>query len=138
MVHRVLQECLDKNIKVDKKMEEKCKHCSDRERKAMETERAGNKYKQVEFMQKYLGEDFDGIISGVASFGFFVETVLHKCEGMVTIRDLSDYDEFRLDESDYALIGVRTGKKFRMGDAVKIQVAAANLDKRQLDYHWLP
>ena len=138
MVHRVLQECLDKNIKVDKKMEEKCKHCSDRERKAMETERAGNKYKQVEFMQNYLGEDFDGIISGVASFGFFVETVLHKCEGMVTIRDLSDYDEFRLDESDYALVGVRTGKKFRMGDAVKIQVAAANLDKRQLDYHWLP
>ncbi len=52
-------------------MEEKCKHCSERERKAMETERAGNKYKQVEFMQQYLGEDFEGIISGVASFGFF-------------------------------------------------------------------
>ena len=138
MVHRILQECLDKNIKVDKKMEEKCKHCSDKERKAMETERAGNKYKQVEFMQNYLGDDFDGIISGVASFGFFVETALHKCEGMVTIKDLSDFDEFRLDESDYALVGVRTGKKFRMGDAVRIKVAAANLDKRQLDYHWLP
>jgi ribonuclease R len=137
LVHRVLQDCLDKNIHPDKKMEEKCSHCSERERKAMETERAANKYKQVEFMQDYLGHEFDAVVSGVASFGFFVETVLHKCEGLVSIRDISDYDEFRLDETDYALVGVRTGQKFRMGDAVKIQVAAANLDKRQLDYHWV-
>jgi len=138
MVHRILQECLDKNLKLDKKMEEKCKHCSERERKAMETERAGNKYKQVEFMQQYLGEDFEGIISGVASFGFFVETVLHKCEGMVTVRDLSEYDDFKLDEADYALVGLRTRHKFRMGDKVTIKVVAANLSKRQLDYHWVP
>lgn len=138
IVHRVLQECLDKKVNMDNKMEEKCKHCSERERKAMETERAANKYKQVEFMMDYLGEEFDGVISGVAGFGFFVETVSHKCEGMVSIRDLSDFDEFRLDETDYALVGVRTGQKFRMGDAVRIQVAAANLEKRQLDYHWVP
>ncbi len=137
MVHRILQECLDKNVKPDKKMDEKCKHCSDKERKAMEAERASNKYKQVEFMQDYLGEEFDGIISGVASFGFFVETVLHKCEGMVTVRDLCEFDEFKLDEADYALVGLHTGKKFRMGDAVKIKVVAANLEKRQLDYHWV-
>jgi ribonuclease R len=137
MVHRILQECLDKELKIDMKMEEKCKHCSDKERKAMEAERAGNKYKQVEFMQDYLGEEFDGIISGVAGFGFFVETVLHKCEGMVTVRDLAEFDEFKLDDADYALVGVRTGKKFRMGDALKIKVVAANLEKRQLDYHWV-
>ncbi len=138
MVHRILQECLEKNLKLDKKMDERCKHTSDRERKAMEAERAGNKYKQVEFMKNYLGEEFDGIISGVASFGFFVETVLHKCEGMVTARDLSDYDDFRLDEADYALVGLRTGQKFRMGDMVRIKVVAANLSKRQLDYEWMP
>jgi ribonuclease R len=138
MVHRILQECLDKNLKLDKKMEEKCKHCSDRERKAMEAERAGNKYKQVEFMQQYLGDSFEGIISGVASFGFFVETVLHKCEGMVTVRDLSEYDDFRLDETDYALVGLRTQRKFRMGDKVMIKVVAANLGRRQLDYQWIP
>jgi ribonuclease R len=138
MVHRILQECLEKDLKPDKKMEEKCRHCSDRERKAMEAERAGNKYKQVEFMQSYLGEEFDGIISGVAAFGFFVETVLHKCEGMVTVRDLSDYDDFRLDETDYALVGLRTKQKFRMGDMVRIKVVAANLTKRQLDYEWVP
>lgn len=137
MVHRLLQYCLDKDFKIDQKMEEKCKHCSDRERKAMEAERAGNKYKQVEFMQNYLGEEFDGIISGVASFGFFVETVLHKCEGMVTVRDLSEFDEFKHDDADYALVGMQTGKKFRMGDAVRIKVIAANLEKRQLDYHWV-
>jgi ribonuclease R len=135
MVHRILQECLDKNLKLDKKMDEKCKHCSDRERKA---ERAGNKYKQVEYMQQYLGEDFDGIISGVAAFGFFVETVLHKCEGMVTVRDLSEHDDFRLDETDYALVGLRTKRKFRMGDKVTVKVVAANLGKRQLDYMWVP
>jgi len=137
MAHRILQECLEKNLKLDKKMDEKCKHCSDRERKAMEAERASNKYKQVDFMQQYLGEEFEGIISGVAAFGFFVETVLHKCEGMVNVRDLSEYDDFRLDETDYALVGLRTKKKFRMGDAVTIKVVAANLGKRQLDYMWI-
>jgi len=138
MVHRILQECIDKHVKMDKKMEVKCKHCSDMERKAMECERAGNKQKQVEFMQSFVGDEFDGIISGVAAFGFWVETVAHKCEGLVSARDLSEFDDFRLDNADYALVGMRTGKKFRMGDLIKIKVVAANLDKRQLDYHWVP
>jgi ribonuclease R len=56
---------------------------------------------------------------------------------MVTVRDLSAYDDFRLDEADYALVGLRTGQKFRMGDAVRIKVVAANLSKRQLDYEWV-
>ncbi len=137
MVHRILLQCLEKDLKLDKKMDERCKHCSDRERKAMEAERAGNKYKQVEFMQNYIGQEFDGIISGVASFGFFVETVEHKCEGMVSARDLSEYDDFKLDEADYALVGLRTKQKFRMGDAVRVRVVAASLAKRQLDFEWV-
>jgi ribonuclease R len=56
---------------------------------------------------------------------------------MVTVRDLNEFDEFKLDDADYALVGMRTGKKFRMGDAVRIKVVAANLEKRQLDYHWV-
>lgn len=104
----------------------------------MEAERAGNKYKQVQYMQQFLGEEFDGIISGVSAFGFWVETVEHKCEGLVSIRDLSDYDEFRHDDTDYALVGVRTAKRFRMGDNIRIKIVAANLLKRQLDYHWVP
>ncbi|MBS1756287.1 MAG: ribonuclease R, partial [Bacteroidetes bacterium] len=74
MVHRILQQCIDKGLKPDKKMEEKCRHCSDRERSAMEAERAGNKYKQVEYMKQFIGDEFEGIISGIASFGFWVET----------------------------------------------------------------
>ncbi|MEO6489143.1 MAG: ribonuclease R [Ferruginibacter sp.] len=137
LAHRILQQCLEKNLKIDKKMEEKCKHCSDRERAAMESERAGNKYKQVQYMQQFLGEEFDGIISGVSTFGFWVETVEHKCEGLVSLRDLSDYDEFWHDDTDYALVGSRTGKKFKMGDKIKVKVVAANLTKRQLDYSWV-
>jgi ribonuclease R len=138
MVHRVLQEILENNIHPDKKMEEKCVHCSARERAAMEAERAGNKYKQVEFMMDKLGEDMEGVISGVSSFGFWVETVNEKCEGLVSIKDLSDYDDFRHDDADYALVGLRTGKKFRMGDKVEIKLVAANLEKRQLDFEWIP
>ncbi|MDB5252616.1 MAG: ribonuclease, partial [Flaviaesturariibacter sp.] len=137
MVHRVLQQILNDDIRIDKKMVEKCRLCSERERAAMEAERAGNKYKQVEFMRDYLGEDFDGVISGVSAFGFWVETVEHKCEGMVSIASLSDYDEFRLVQEDYMLVGARSGRKFRMGDKVRIKVIAANLEKRQLDYEWL-
>ncbi|HTD95200.1 MAG TPA: ribonuclease R, partial [Chitinophagaceae bacterium] len=137
MTHRILQEVLDNKPSPDKKMEEKCKHCSDKERAAMEAERAGNKYKQVQYMQKFVGEDFDGVISGVASFGFWVETVEHKCEGLVSVNSLLEYDEFRHQESDYALVGMRSGRKFRMGDKVRIKVVAANLGKRQLDYQWV-
>ena len=137
MVHRVLQSCLAGEPVIDKKMSEKCKHSSERERAAMECERASNKYKQVEYMRDYLGEEFEGIISGVTSFGFFVETVLQKCEGLVSISSLSDFDDFGLIEADYALVGRRSGRSFRMGDKVWIKVVAANLDKRQLDYEWV-
>ena len=138
MVHRILHEILENNVHPDKKMEQKCVHCSQRERAAMEAERAGNKYKQVEFMMDKLGEDMEGVISGVSSFGFWVETVNEKCEGLVSIKDLSDYDDFRHDDTDYALVGIRTGKKFRMGDKVEIKLVAANLEKRQLDFEWIP
>jgi len=137
IVHRILQQALEKNIRIDKKLEEKCKHCSERERAAMEAERAANKYKQVEYMQNFLGEEFEGVISGVASFGFWVETVEHKCEGLVSLNSLLDFDDFRHVETDYSLVGQRSGKKFRMGDKVWIKVVAANLTKRQLDYEWV-
>ncbi len=137
MVHRVLESCLEGAPIFDKKMEEKCKHSSDMERSAMDCERAGNKYKQVEFLKDYLGEEFLGVISGVAGFGFWVETVEHRCEGLVSINSLSDYDDFRLIEADYSLVGHRSGRKFRMGDKVFIKVVAANLSKRQLDFDWV-
>lgn len=136
-VHRILEQVLTNKVNPDKKLEEKCKHTSERERAAMEAERAANKYKQVQYMKNFLGEEFEGVISGVASFGFWVETVEHKCEGLVSVNSLLEYDEFRHVESDYCLVGQRSGKKFRMGDKVWIKVVAANLTKRQLDYEWV-
>jgi ribonuclease R len=88
-------------------------------------------------MRNFLGEEFEGVISGVAAFGFWVETIEHKCEGMVSITSLAEYDEFRLVQEDYCLVGARSGRKFRMGDKVRIKVIAASLDKRQLDYEWV-
>ena len=137
LVHRIIYDLLNDALEIDTKLEQKCKHCSERERAAMEAERAANKYKQVEFMKDYLGDEFDGVISGVAAFGFWVETIEHKCEGLVSINHLSDFDDFRLIESDYSLVGMRSGRKFKMGDKVRIKVVAANLTKRQLDYEWV-
>ncbi|MBM3413776.1 MAG: ribonuclease R [Bacteroidetes bacterium] len=137
LVHRILFSLLTQHPCVDKKMEEKCKHTSERERSAMEAERAANKYKQVQYMQNFLGEELVGVISGVAHFGFWVETIEHKCEGLVHLNSLSDYDDFRLVETDYCLIGLRSGRKFKMGDTLWIKVVAANLTKRQLDFEWV-
>lgn len=137
LVHRVMTQILEENLELDKKMEERCKHSSERERAAMESERAANKYKQVEYMKDFIGDLFDAVISGVSSFGFWAETTAHKCEGLVGLSSLLDYDDFVYYESDYALKGKRSGKAFRIGDAVKIKVIGANLSKRQLDYEWI-
>ena len=134
LVHRVLQEILDGAVKPAKNMEQMCRHCSDQERSAMEAERGANKYKQVEFMQDYIGEDFDAVISGVAAFGFWAETVEHKCEGMVSMADLAEFDDFVFMESEYCLVGQGSGIRFQIGDKLRVKVAAANLDKRQIDF----
>ncbi len=137
MVHRILEECLDGSVVVDKKMETKCKHSSERERAAMESERAANKYKQVEYLSSFVGDEFEGVISGVAAFGFWVETVLHKCEGLVSLSSLMEYDDFRLVEGEYCLAGRLSGRRFRMGDKITIKIISANLAKRQLDFEWV-
>lgn len=138
MVHRIVQQVIDNEVKPDKKMESKCNHCSERERKAMEAERLADKYKQVEFMSKHIGETFDALISGVAAMGFWAETIAHKCEGMISIADLAELDEFVFVETDYALVGSHTGKRFRIGDKVQIQVVRADLEKKQIDFDYVP
>ena len=137
LAHRILESCLKAKPIIDKKMEEKCKHCSERERAAMDAERAANKYKQVEYMKDFVGDEFEAVISGVAAFGFFAETVEQKCEGLVSVKDLNTYDDFRLIDGDYSLVGKRSGRKFRMGDKVTVKLVSANLDKRQLDFEWV-
>jgi ribonuclease R len=134
LVHRIVQQCLDKNFVIDKELEEKCTYTSAQERRAMTCERDSNKYKQVEFMSHRLGEKYRGVISGVTHFGFWVETIEHKCEGLVSVKNLLAYDVFAFQPDQYCLIGQRTKTKFTIGDEVEIIVAAANLDQRQLDF----
>jgi ribonuclease R len=134
LVHRILQECLENDIHPIKQLEQQCRHCSDQERRAMEAERAANKYKQVEYLQDHVGEDFEAVVSGVSNFGFWAETVEHKCEGMVSMGDLNTFDDFEVKEGEYAIVGRHTGIRFGIGDKVKIRVASADLDKRQLNY----
>ena len=134
MVHRLLTRYAGGGRNVDKdKYEEFCEHCSDMEQTAASAERASIKYKQVEFMNDHLGETFQGTISGVTEFGLYVEIDENKCEGMIPLRDLEgDYYDF--DENNYCLKGRRYHHCYNLGDSVKIQVARADLYRKQLDF----
>jgi ribonuclease R len=133
MVHRLLDHYLKGGeSKNENKYEARCKHSSEMERKAMEAEWASIKLKQVEFLSDKIGRIFDGVISGVAEWGIFVEIVENKCEGMVSMRELSD-DFYEYDEDNYRIAGKRTGRIFQLGDEVKVEIARVNLPKRQLD-----
>lgn len=134
MVHRLLTRYLagGRTAQADK-YEELCEHSSAMEQTAASAERASIKYKQVEFMGERIGNVYEGVISGVTEWGLYVEINENKCEGMVSMRDLgNDYYEF--DEKNYCLIGRRHHQKFSLGDPVKIKVARANLEKKQLDF----
>jgi len=134
MVHRMLHDYMNgAESKSRKKYENRCKHASDMEQRAIDAERASVKYKQVEFMQDKIGKEFDGIISGVTEFGIFVELIENKCEGLVATRDMMD-DFYEYDEENYSLNGRRTGKIYQLGDKVRIMVLRANLARKQLDF----
>lgn len=134
MVHRLLARYAEGGRSVDKvKTEEECRHDSDMEVLASNAERASIRYKQVEFMRDRLGEIYEGVISGVTEWGFYVELDDNMCEGLVPIRDLAD-DYYDLDEKNYCLIGRRHGVRYTLGDRVKVQVARADLERKQLDF----
>ncbi len=134
MVHRLLDRYLKGGRAVDcQKLEEQCKHSSEMEQLAANAERASIKYKQVEFMAEHVGEEYEGIISGVTEWGLYVELNENKCEGLVPVRDLAD-DYYDFDEKNYSLVGRRHNNRYRLGDEVKVKVARANLDKKQLDF----
>ncbi|MBK7215315.1 MAG: ribonuclease R [Bacteroidales bacterium] len=134
MVHRLLQWYLDGKPSANKEeYEQYCVHCSEMERKAMEAERASVKYKQAEYLMDKIGEEFDGLISGVSKWGIYVELTESKCEGMIPLRNMND-DYYYLDEENYRIIGQRSGKVYRLGDALKIKVKKIDLQKKQMDF----
>ena len=134
MVHRLLTKYQEGGRSANREhYEELCEHSSDMEQTAANAERDSIKYKMVEFMGDKLGQCFDGHISGIQSYGIYVEIDENHCEGMVPMHDLrGDYYEF--DEAHYCLIGRRHHSKYQLGDPIRIKVARANIEKRQLDF----
>ena len=134
MVHRLLARYLEGGKSADRDTFEKlCVHASEREVIAAEAERASIKYKMVEFMQDKIGQFFDGHISGMSDWGMYVELDETHIEGMVSLREMED-DLYQFDENRYEVYGRRKGRVFTLGDAVRIRVKRADLQRRQLDF----
>ena len=134
MVHRLLTRYQDGARSANQDhYEELCEHCSQMEQTAQNAERDSIKYKMVEFMADKVGLEFDAHISGVQSYGLYCEIDENHCEGLVGMHDL-DGDYYEFDERNYCLVGRRHHKKYQLGDAVRIKVARANIEKRQLDF----
>lgn len=133
MVHRLLQHYLDNGKSADKEeYEDKCLHSSEMEKRAADAERASIKFKQVEFMQGMLNEEFDGLVTGVTEWGVFVEIISTKCEGMVRMSDMTD-DYYEFDEKNYRVIGRRNKKVITLGDKVRVKVMQTDIAKRTID-----
>ena len=134
MVHRLLTRYQQGGRSANAKhYEELCEHCSEMEQVAQNAERESIKYKMVEFMGDKVGEVYDAHISGITSYGIYAEIDENHCEGMVPMRDLDD-DYYDFDEKNFLLRGRRHHHKYQLGDAIRIKVAKANVEKRQLDF----
>lgn len=133
MVHRLLQRYLDEgNSAYKKDYEDLCIHSSEMEKNATNAERASIKYMQAKYLQDHIGEEFEGLISGVTEWGIFVEIKANKCEGMIRLQNLPD-DFYDYDEDSMSVVGSTTGNSYTLGDAVMVKVVNVSLEKRQID-----
>ncbi len=135
IVHRLLKRVLSKKeIKMTEEvLAKKADHLSDRERVAMEAEREILDRYRVRFMRDKMGEEFEGIISGVTAFGFFVELKDIFVEGLVRVTSLHE-DYYQYHEKRYCLVGERTHRTFRIGDEVKVRVDRVDVERRHIDF----
>jgi len=135
MSHRLLQHYLDGGKSANETIyEEKCNHSSNMENLATKAERDSIKYMQIRFMEDHKDEEFAGVISGVTDWGIYVEIIANKCEGMVSVRDMND-DHYQFDESQYAMVGRKSGTIYQLGDEVIVKVKNTDLAKKHLDFH---
>ncbi len=133
LVHRALAHYLAGGGHLDRgALDLSCKHSSRMEKQAADAERASIRYKQAEYLLARIGQNFDGIISGLTSWGLYVELRENKCEGMVGLRELPG-DVYRFDQERYCVVGQRTGRKFRLGDEVTVTIRAVDMDRRTVD-----
>ncbi len=133
LVHRAMAHYLSGGGHLNKnKLEESCKHSSNMEKRASDAERASIRYKQAEYLLSRVGETFTGTISGLTNWGIYVELAENHCEGMITLRDLPG-DHFKFDERRYSVVGLRTGRVFRLGDELRVTIRAVDMDRRTVD-----
>lgn len=138
VIHRIIKEFLKGKINAKRedvlreKLLDVARICSERERVAEEAERETEVLKKVEYMKKHEGDVFEGVISGVASFGMFVE-LDNTVEGLVRMSSMVD-DYYVYNEKQYSLIGERTRKIYRIGNAVKVQLVKSDVDARQIEF----
>lgn len=134
LVHRQLQNILTGAPLIDEEdLNRLCRHCSIQEKLATEAERSSIKYKQVEFMLDKVGEEFQGIISGITTWGIFVEVIETNSEGMISLNSMKD-DHYRFDQDKYQLVGSRHGRVFNIGEQIQIRVVRGDLVNKQLDF----
>jgi len=139
VVHRILKKQLEHEkpkSKLIKNLESICEYISERERIAMEAEREIIDRLRVQFMTNKIGEEYDGVISGVTGFGFFVELDSVFVEGFVRLSSLHE-DYYFFDQRAFALIGKRTRQSFRLGDRVKVKVIDVKPHRREIELHLL-
>jgi ribonuclease R len=136
LTHRLLMRVLEGDYPKEEErglFDSLCAKASRREKEASDAERGSIKYKQVEYMSYRIGQEFDGMVSGVSEWGIFVEEKKSKCEGMIRLRDLGD-DFYNYDQKNSRVFGERSGMEWKIGTPVKIRVKNANLDLRVIDY----
>lgn len=135
MAHRLLYKFLTTGKTTEDRhtIEEQCKYSSKMERLAEEAERASIRYKQVQYLEGFKGQVFEGLISGVTEFGMFVELKANKCEGLIRTRDMKD-DFYYFDEKNYCLKGKRKGTRFQLGQEVMVKVKKTDLIKKYIDF----
>src|SRR6266550_3413565 len=143
IVHRILARALQGNkLKPSERedflsyLQETGKHTSERERIAMDAEREMVDLKKAQFMLDKLGEEFSGVITSLANFGFFVELNSYFVEGLVRLSTLTD-DDYNYYEKEYVIKGRRHGRKFRLGDAVRVKVVRVNAFRSEIDFELL-
>lgn len=134
IAHRLLWKYLDKKFKgVDKnEVERLAKHSSKMERKAVEAERASIKYMQAYYIKKFIGQEFDGKVSGVTKWGMYVIMTDNHCEGMVPIRTMTG-DTYAFSEEKMAIVGLRSKEEYRLGDQVRVRVVSSDTQSREVN-----
>lgn len=132
LIYNFIQNNLEKKYNIEE-LEEICEHASERERNAVEAERASVKLKQIEYLKGKLGEKFHGVVSGITNFGIFVELSQTLAEGLIRYRDMED-DYYIFDEKNYSITGKRTGRRIRLGDKVNVKLIRVDEEKREIDF----